>query len=218
MKNSKEHAQGKPPAASIPRSIADQAEHHDLEAEHWETLLSLLAQSPAATLPVAAPPARGRSGEVPNTIASTPLLKPEPISGVIKIARSTVENFPLPSIVPSAQSTERTTEPVAKQQAAKPAAKQAAPAVMRESAAAPTEASAEPRKQAMPERLTESWAERLAQRVRETFDKDRASRASNIKPVNKAEVAYNPQGTVDYVTYTINAPMRKNRGQREPLT
>lgn len=216
MKNSKEHAQGKTPTAFIPRSTADQAERHDLEAEHWETLLSLLAQSPAATLPVATPPARGRSGEVPNTIASKPLLKPEPISGIIKIARSTVENFPLPSIVPGAQSTKRVPEPIAKQQVAKPAAKQAAPVDMRESAATTAEALNEARKQVMPERLTESWAERLAQRVRETFDQSRTSR-SNVKPVNHAEVAYNPQGSVDYVTYTINAPMRKGR-QRERLS
>jgi hypothetical protein len=216
MKNSKEHAQGKTPAASIPRSTADAAERHDLEAEHWETLLSLLAQSPAATLPVAAAPARGKSGEVP-TIASTPLLKPEPISGVIKIARSTVENFPLPSIVPSAQNAKRTPEPIAKQQVAKPVAKQAATVDMRESAASTAEALSEARKQVMPDRLTESWAERLAQRVRATFDQSRASRANNDKPANHAEVAYNPQGNVDYVTYTINAPVRKNR-HREPLT
>jgi hypothetical protein len=219
MKTSKEHAQDKTASAPTSRSTAEQAERQQAEAEHWETLLSLLAQTPAAVLPAAAPRERGSSGEVPNAIASKPLLKPAPAAVPIKITRSTAEQYPLPSNVPSAPSAKRAAEPSAKEpsakpQVAKPAAAQSVQAEVQERTAHP----AEPRNAAaMPERLTESWAERMTQRVRSTFDQTRTSRASNIKPVNKAEVAYNPQGNVDYVTYTINAPAQKSR-RREPLT
>jgi hypothetical protein len=210
MKTSKEFAQDKTASAPIPHSTAEQAKLQQSEEEHWETLLSLLAQTPAAVLPAAAPCERGKSGEVPNTIASRPLLKPESASVPIKITRSTAEQYPLPSIVPSTRNAKRTAEPVAKPVAEQRVQVQA----QRETAPAP-----ELRKPvALPERLTESWTERLAQRVRSTFDQTRTQRASSIRPANKAEVAYNPQGNVDYVTYTINAPARKNHRRREPLT
>jgi hypothetical protein len=222
MKTSKENAQNKMASAPISRSTAEQAELQQAEEEHWETLLSLLAQSPAAVLPAAAPRERGKSGEVPNTIASKPLLKPEPAAVSIKIKRGAAEQYPLPSNVTNARSAKRSAEPVAKPQVAKPAAEQPVQVESHEGAAieAPPAAApshpAEPRHAVSHEKHTESWAERLAQRVLSAFDQTRTERASSLKPVNQAEIAYNTQGHVDYVTYTINAPARKSR--RDPLT
>jgi hypothetical protein len=215
MKTFKEHAQDNTASAHTPRLTAEQAEIQQAEEEHWETLLSLLAQTPAAVLPAAAPRERGRSGEVPNTIASKPLLKPEPAAVSIKITRGAAEHYPLPSNVPSARSTKRAVEPAAKPQAAaKPVVTQTVQTEEPDKPAHP----AEPRNPVvLPERLTESWSEKLSQRIRATFDMARTPRASSIKPVNKAEVAYDPEGHVDYVTYTINAPVRKSR-RTEPLT
>lgn len=224
MKTSKENARDKTASAPISRSTAEQVELQQAEAEHWDTLLSLLAQSPAAVLPAAAPRERGKSGEVPHAIASKPLLKPEPAAVPIKITRSTAEQYPLPSNVPNARSAKRAAEPVAKPRAAKPAAEQPVQVENHESAAiealpaaaAPSHP-AEPRHAVSHEKHTESWAERLAQRVLSAFDQTRADGAGSLKPVNQAEIAYNTQGHVDYVTYTINAPARKSR-RRDPLT
>jgi hypothetical protein len=218
MKTPKETVRDKTAPAPILRSTAEQAEIQQAEEEHWETLLSLLAQSPAAVLPAAAPRERGKSGEVPNTIASKPLLKPEPAAVSIKIKRSSAEQYPLPSNVPNARSAKRVAEPVAKPAAEQPVQVESheSTAIEAPPAAAPSHP-AEPRHAVSHEKHTESWAERLAQRVRSAFDQTRAERASSLKPVNQAEIAYNTQGHVDYVTYTINAPARKSR-RRDPLT
>jgi hypothetical protein len=227
MKNFKEYAQDKTASAPLPRSTAHQAEHQTVEAEHWEALLTLLTQPPAAASPAIVSRARKAVGGA-ATIAPEPLLKSVPHPESIKIARSTAENFPLPSIVPSAKAAKQSAEPVA-EPAAKPIAEKVAPLKMQEDVAPDLKAlpaarlsnRAESRRYTaqpapLPERLTESWAERLAHRVFSSFGQNSGSRASNIKPSNHAEVAYNTQGKVDYVTYTINAPIRKNR--REPLT
>jgi hypothetical protein len=223
MKNFKEYAQDKTASAPIPRSTAHQAEHQTVEAEHWEALLSLLTQPPAAASPAIVSRARKAVGG-PATIAPEPLLKSAPHPESIKIARSTAASFPLPSIVPSTRAAKQSAEPVAK-----PIAEKAAPLEMQEDVAPGLEElpaarlsnRAESRQYTaqpapLPEKLTESWAERLAHRVFSSFGQNSGSRASNIKPSNHAEVAYNTQGKVDYVTYTINAPVRKSR--REPLT
>jgi hypothetical protein len=223
MKNFKEYAQDKTASAPIPRSTAQQAERQTVEAEHWEALLTLLTQPPATASPAIVSRARKAVGG-PTAIAPEPLLKPEPRNDSVKIARSTAENFPLPSIVPSAKTAKQSAEPVAKP-AAKPIVEKAAPVEMQDNVASALESlpaarlsnRAESRQYTsqntpLPERLTESWAERLAHRVFSSFGQNRGSRASNIKPANHAEVAYNPEGKVDYVTYTINAPTRKNYG------
>jgi len=219
MKNFKEYAQGKTASAPIPRSTAHQAEHQTVEAEHWEALLTLLTQPPAAASPAIVSRARKAVGG-PTAIAPEPLLKPEPRTESIKITRSTAENFPLPSNVPSAKNAKQAAEPVAKPVAEKPAplemqediapALEELPAARLSNRAESRQYTAQPTP--LPESLTESWAERLAHRVFSSFGQNRGSRASNIKPANHAEVAYNPQGKVDYVTYTINAPTRKNYG------
>ena len=137
-----------------------------------------------------------------------PVVPQEPVI----IRRSTAKDFPLPSVVPSVQVEKLQTTPVAETVEAQPAIEtQPAP-----ENPAPGHRSGS-RKHAIPhEKLTGSWAESLSQRVLSTLGHTRPARTSisGIKPVsNKAEVSYNPQGKIDYVTYTINAPERKSRGR-----
>jgi hypothetical protein len=173
------------------------------EEEHWETLRSLLTQMPA--------PAQQPS----SPIAFEPLLKRTPDKSSIVIGRSTAEHFPLPSAVPVA---EQSAAPVKKQPAEPMVRENAAPAKTAPITAQP-ESDAR-RQSTMHKRLTDSWTRKISQRVANTFDDGRATRgsSSSIRTItsgqsirNQAEVAYNQQGQVDYVTYTFNAPSQKKR-------
>jgi len=177
-------------------------------------------------------------------ISQEPLLKPAAPQESAIITRSTAAHFPLPSVVPSVQTEEQTTVPVVEQKAVTETHMEAhvemhasMPPVIEAVAEAPIAtappaeiAEAQPveekfapshrsetRKHAiLHEKLTESWAESLSQRVLSTLGHNRPSRtgASGSRPAqNQAEVSYNPQGKVDYVTYTFNAPTRKNNGR-----
>jgi len=191
------------------------------EAAHWETLRSLMTQLPAGAAPTAATRAWETVGntpinDAPAKIAEEPLLKPAPQQESAIIARSTAEHFPLPSVVPGTQIAEQAAEPVAEQTAYVEEPKAAAVLDAVEEKPAASHRSSESRKHTiLHEKLTDSWAESLSQRVLSTLGHTRPSRtsASGVKPSDKAEVSYNPQGQVDYVTYTFNTPDRKNRGR-----
>jgi hypothetical protein len=188
MKSSNGHAAE---TASTKNSrVDDPAERQKVEAEHWETLNSLLTQMPPADL------------------ATAPLLKSASPCGSITMVRSTAERFPLPSVVPCSQAQEQphSAEPITKQVDAHTTGEQVNQ--QRETKSMRAEHT-EPRKRSGSH---ESWTERMSQRVLSTLGQKRPSRISTIRPANQAEVAYNPQGKVDYVTYTINAPARKGSG------
>jgi len=158
---------------------------------------------------------QGNTSQEP-LISAEPLLKPATPQNSAIIIRSTAEHFPLPSVVPGAQIKTIPTAQAAEVPAAVvPATKivETQPVTERPSS---SHRSKSGKHAILREKPTESWAESLTQRVLSTLGHSRQSRTSGsgIKPaLNRAEVSYDPQGKVDYVTYTVNAPQKKFRGR-----
>ena len=220
---------------------------------HWETLRTLLTQMPAAAVQNTSPaPLEHRPwetvGEAPVSLPREPLLESEPQKPAVQtpiITRSTVDHFPLPSVVPQQiasglhaiasgvrSDVSSGDKPVATTVEAKP--KQEIPPAPIETASATHELKQEttpnPQKQESPqsatdapqasapvhesrksailhEKLQNNWAENVAQRILGQRG-SRSSAASLPTPEPRrngaAEVVYNRQGKVEYVTYTVN--------------